>query len=78
MLAERQRVELRPDPEQWIRTCLRRLPFHEAQLNVEVALASRALEIRPTTPPIAFWPGRRGCTNSRSSRLTPACGGSPR
>ena len=24
MLAERQRVELRPDPEQWIRTCLRR------------------------------------------------------
>lgn len=54
MLAERQRVELRPDPEQWIRTCLRRIPFHEAPLNIEVALASRALKIPSDDPADRF------------------------
>jgi PIN domain nuclease of toxin-antitoxin system len=45
MLAERRRVVLLPDAEQWVRATLERLPFREAPLNAEVAMASRALRI---------------------------------
>ena len=54
MLAERNRVVLLPDPEQWVRTCLGRLPFHEAAVNAEVALTSRALKIPSDDPADRF------------------------
>ena len=54
MLAERDRVVLLPDAEQWIRACLGRLPFHEAAVNAEVALASRALRIPSDDPADRF------------------------
>jgi PIN domain nuclease of toxin-antitoxin system len=54
MLAERQRVVLLPDAEQWVRSCLGRLPFHEAVVNAEVALASRALKIALDDPADRF------------------------
>ena len=54
MLAERRRVVLQPDAERWIRATLERLPFREAPLNVEVALASRALRIPSDDPADRF------------------------
>jgi len=45
MLAERRRVILEPDPERWVRATLERLPFHDASLNTEVVMASRALRV---------------------------------
>ncbi|MBE3072168.1 MAG: type II toxin-antitoxin system VapC family toxin [Acidobacteria bacterium] len=54
MLAERKRVVLLPDAEQWVRSCLARLPFHEAAVNAEVALTSRALKIPCDDPADRF------------------------
>jgi PIN domain nuclease of toxin-antitoxin system len=54
MLAERKRVVLLPDAEEWIRACLERLPFHEAAVNAEVALTSRALKIPSDDPADRF------------------------
>ena len=54
MLAERRRVVLQPEPERWIRATFERLPFREAPLNVEVALASRALRIPSDDPADRF------------------------
>jgi PIN domain nuclease of toxin-antitoxin system len=54
MLAERRRVVLQPDAERWVRATLERLPFREAPLNAEVAMASRALRIRSDDPADRF------------------------
>jgi PIN domain nuclease of toxin-antitoxin system len=54
MLAERQRVVLEPSAEAWIRAQLARLPFHEAPLNAEVALASRRLHVHSDDPADRF------------------------
>lgn len=54
MLAERGRVALLPDAERWVRANLERLPFREAPLNAEVAIASRALKIRSDDPADRF------------------------
>ncbi len=54
MLAERGRIVLLPNADRWIRDCLARLPFLEAPLNVEVALASRALKIPSGDPADRF------------------------
>jgi PIN domain nuclease of toxin-antitoxin system len=54
MLAERRRVVLLPDAEQWVRATLERLPFREAPLNAEVAMASRALRIPSDDPADRF------------------------
>jgi PIN domain nuclease of toxin-antitoxin system len=54
MLAERRRVVLQPDAEQWVRASLERLPFREAPLTVEVAMASRALRIPSDDPADRF------------------------
>ncbi len=54
ILAERGRVTLSPDADRWIRDCLARLPFLDAPLNSEVALASRALEIASDDPADRF------------------------
>jgi PIN domain nuclease of toxin-antitoxin system len=54
MLAERRRVVLQPDAEQWVRASLERGPFREAPLNTEVAMASRALRIPSDDPADRF------------------------
>ena len=54
MLAERGRVALVPDAERWVRASLERLPFREAPLNAEVAMASRALKIPSDDPADRF------------------------
>ena len=54
MLAERQRVTLEPDAEAWIRAQLARVPWHEAPLNAEVALASRRLDVQSDDPADRF------------------------
>ena len=54
MLAERRRVILRPDAERWVRATLERLPFQEAPMNAEVAMASRALMIPSDDPADRF------------------------
>jgi PIN domain nuclease of toxin-antitoxin system len=54
MLAERRRVVLLTDAERWIRAVLERVPFREAPLNVEVAMASRALRIASDDPADRF------------------------
>ena len=54
MLAERGRVVLLPDAERWVRTSLNAVPFHEAAVNSEVALASRALSIPSDDPADRF------------------------
>lgn len=54
MLAERGRVELLPDAERWVRASLERLPFREAPLNAEVAIASRTLKVASDDPADRF------------------------
>ncbi len=54
MLAQRGRVVLEPEPERWVRANLERLPFREAPLNAEVAMASRALRIASDDPADRF------------------------
>jgi PIN domain nuclease of toxin-antitoxin system len=44
----------RPDPASWVRTVLNRLPFHEARINHEIALQSRALKLRHQDPADRF------------------------
>jgi PIN domain nuclease of toxin-antitoxin system len=54
MLAERGRVLLDPDPARWVRANLERLPFREAPLNLEVAIASRAQKVASDDPADRF------------------------
>lgn len=54
ILAEKGRVVLRPDPASWIRTVLSKLEFHEAKINYEIALQSRALKLRHQDPADRF------------------------
>ena len=50
MLAERGRLELRPDPERWIARATAGLGLHEAPLTSAIALESRRLSL-PTNDP---------------------------
>jgi PIN domain nuclease of toxin-antitoxin system len=50
LLAEKGRIVLQPDPASWVRTVLNQLAFHEARINHEVALQSRALKLRSQDP----------------------------
>jgi PIN domain nuclease of toxin-antitoxin system len=54
ILAERKRVILEPDAERWVRAQLARVPFYEAPLTPEVALASRRLEVASDDPADRF------------------------
>lgn len=54
MLAERGRLVLEPSAESWVRGQLDRLPFREAVLTAEVALASRRLAVDSTDPADRF------------------------
>lgn len=54
ILAEKGRIVLQPDPASWVRTVLNQLAFHEARINHEIALQSRALKLRHRDPADRF------------------------
>ena len=54
ILAEKGRIVLQPDPASWVRTVLNQLAFHEARINHEIALQSRALKLRSQDPADRF------------------------
>ena len=54
ILAETGRVVLQPDPASWVRTVLKQLAFHEARINHEIALQSRAMKLRHQDPADRF------------------------
>ena len=54
LLSERGRVELNPDPHRWIRKALSIAPIVEAPLTVDVALASRGVDVDHQDPADRF------------------------
>ena len=54
ILAEKGRIELKPDPAAWIKTVLKRLAFHEARINHEIAIQSRTMNLRQQDPADRF------------------------
>jgi PIN domain nuclease of toxin-antitoxin system len=54
MLAERGRIELRPDPATWVRDHLLRHPLLEASLTHEIAIASRKMPLEHQDPADRF------------------------
>lgn len=54
MLAERGRLELRPDPEGWIAAAVAGLGLHEAPLTSAIALASRNISLSTQDPADRF------------------------
>ena len=54
VLAGKKRLALRDGPAAWIATALESAPMHEAPLNNEVALASRAVTVEHDDPADRF------------------------
>ena len=54
MLSEKGRVTLEPSPKVWVRRLLKSSVFHEAPLNHEVAIQSRAIELSHEDPADRF------------------------
>lgn len=54
LLAEKERVLLKPDPAQWIRSALQKVGFKEAHLNNEIALLSRSIHLSHQDPADRF------------------------
>jgi PIN domain nuclease of toxin-antitoxin system len=54
VLAEKRRIVLQPDPASWVRTVLQQLAFHEAKINHEIAIQSRALKLKQQDPADRF------------------------
>jgi len=54
LLAERNRVVLKPDAISWVRQVLGRIPFREAPITHEVAIRSRLLELPCQDPADRF------------------------
>src|SRR5438876_499544 len=54
MLAERGRLDLRPDPERWIAAAVDGLGLREAPLTSAIALESRRLSVRTNDPADRF------------------------
>jgi len=54
VLAEKGRVNLRPDPVAWVRNVLQTIPFREAPLTHEVAIHSREMEVPHPDPADRF------------------------
>ena len=54
LLSERGRVALNPDPHRWIRKAMSIAPVAEAPLTVDVALASRSVDIEHQDPADRF------------------------
>jgi PIN domain nuclease of toxin-antitoxin system len=50
LLSDKGRILLETDPFTWIRQAYARIPFHEAQLNHEVAIQSRRLTLTHQDP----------------------------
>jgi len=46
VLAEKGRIILDADPMSWLRKVFRKLPYHEARINHEIALCSRSLDLK--------------------------------
>jgi PIN domain nuclease of toxin-antitoxin system len=54
VLAGKKRLALKAGPEAWIATALASAPMHEAPLNNEVALTSRAVKVEHDDPADRF------------------------
>ncbi len=54
LLAEKGRVLVQDSPRDWVEAALARVPMHDAQLNVEVALHSRAIHTEHDDPADRF------------------------
>jgi PIN domain nuclease of toxin-antitoxin system len=54
MLAERGRLELRPDPERWIAAAVAGLGLRDAPLTAAIALESRRLSLSTRDPADRF------------------------
>ena len=54
LLAERGRVTLGPDPRRWLRNALSVAPIVEAPVTVDVALASRTIDVDHQDPADRF------------------------
>ena len=54
ILAERGRINLKPDAESWIRNMLREIPFREIPLTSEVAIESRNVDLPHRDPADRF------------------------
>ena len=54
LLSERGRVALNPDPHRWVRNAMSIAPIAEAPLTVDVALASRSVDVGHQDPADRF------------------------
>ena len=54
LLSERGRVVLNPDPHRWLREAMSKAPVAEAPLTIDVALASRSVELEHQDPADRF------------------------
>ena len=54
LLSERGRVALHPDPHRWIRKAMSIAPVAEAALTIDVALASRSVDVEHQDPADRF------------------------
>ena len=54
LLAERGRVTLEPDPPRWLRSAMSIVPIPEAPMTVDVALASRTVDVEHRNPADRF------------------------
>jgi PIN domain nuclease of toxin-antitoxin system len=54
LLAEKGRVSVRGKPRAWVEAALAKVPMHEAHLNFEVALHSRAIQTDHDDPADRF------------------------
>ena len=54
LLAERGRVVLDPDPHRWLRKAMSTSPIVEAPLTIDVALASRTVDVEHRDPADRF------------------------
>ncbi len=54
LLAEKKRIQLRPDPAGWIQCLLDTIPFREAAVTHAVALMSRRIDLAHQDPADRF------------------------
>ena len=54
VLAEKGRIILDADPMSWLRKVFRKLPYHEARINHEIALCSRSFDLKHEDPADRF------------------------
>ena len=54
LLAEKQRIELKPDPADWIAASIKAIGLKEASLNGQIALLSRQIQLEHQDPADRF------------------------